>query len=122
MGQHNDLGRLGEELAARYLVERDYSILDRNWRYSHWEIDIVAEFAGEIVFVEVKTRSHETVTAAREAVDRSKQELIVKAAEAYLGEKRLWNPWRYDIITLVGTASPYRLHHYRYAFQKRRHP
>lgn len=119
MGQHNDFGRRGEELAARYLIDRDYSILERNWRDDHREIDIIAEFAGEIVFVEVKTRSSEAIITARDAVDQSKQELIIKAAEAYMREKRLWNPWRYDIITIVGYTPPYQLHHYRYAFRKK---
>ena len=119
MGQHNDFGKRGEELAARYLIDRDYSILERNWRDDHREIDIIAEFAGEIVFVEVKTRSSEAITTAHDAVDQSKKELIIKAAEAYMREKRLWNPWRYDIITIVGNTPPYQLHHYRYAFRKK---
>ena len=119
MGQHNDFGKRGEELAARYLIDRDYSILERNWRDDHREIDIIAEFAGEIVFVEVKTRSSEAIITARDAVDQSKQELIIKAAEAYMRKKRLWNPWRYDIITIVGKTPPYQLHHYRYAFRKK---
>ena len=69
--------------------------------------------------MEVKTRSSEAITTAHDAVDQSKKELIIKAAEAYMREKRLWNPWRYDIITIVGYTPPYQLHHYRYAFRKK---
>ena len=56
MAEHNDLGRDGEEAAARYLMFHDYSILDRNWRAGNLEIDIVAQKKGVLVFVEVKTQ------------------------------------------------------------------
>jgi putative endonuclease len=57
MAKKDDLGRFGEQLAADYLARRGYVILDRNWRSSGGEIDIVARHDGETVFVEVKTRS-----------------------------------------------------------------
>ena len=54
MATHNELGRLGEDEALFYLTLKGYHLLDRNWRFEHYEIDIVAEWHGEIVFVEVK--------------------------------------------------------------------
>jgi putative endonuclease len=57
MARKDDLGRRGEELAARYLTRHGYRILARNWRCALGEIDIVAELDGEIAVVEVKTRS-----------------------------------------------------------------
>ncbi|MHA7986864.1 YraN family protein [Rathayibacter sp. CAU 1779] len=57
MAKKDELGRRGEDLAARYLRQQGYRILARNWRCAQGEIDIVAEKAGAVAVVEVKTRS-----------------------------------------------------------------
>lgn len=121
MSFHNDLGRLGEEAAAFYLMERDYHILERNWRLHPLEIDLIAEEFGEIVFVEVKTRRDDRLSDPEAAVDRHKQERISQAALAYLHRKRLTrSPFRFDIITLVGTSAPFNIEHFKNAFPLRR--
>ena len=56
MAEHNELGKLGEELATQFLTEKGYEILEKNWRNKHKEIDIVAKDGNELVIVEVKTR------------------------------------------------------------------
>ncbi len=55
MARHNLLGVRGEEAAARFLMFRDYSILEQNWRVGHLEVDIIAQKRGLLIFVEVKT-------------------------------------------------------------------
>ena len=55
MASHNDTGKHGEELAAKWLIERGYELLHRNWRHSHYEIDIVATKGKFLHFIEVKT-------------------------------------------------------------------
>lgn len=57
MARKDELGRHGEQLAVDYLEAHHYEILDRNWRCSHGEIDIIARRDGEISFIEVKTRA-----------------------------------------------------------------
>ena len=57
MAAKDDLGRRGEEIASAFLSAGGYEILDRNWRCSQGEIDVVARLLDEVVFVEVKTRS-----------------------------------------------------------------
>ena len=57
MSDAYDLGRAGEEAAARYLTFHDYRLLDRNWRFEHAEIDLIAEAFGLLIIVEVKTRA-----------------------------------------------------------------
>ena len=57
MASHIDFGKLGEQLAENFLIKNGYTILYRNWRHSHYEIDIVALKNDIPHFVEVKTRS-----------------------------------------------------------------
>lgn len=118
MAIHNVLGRVGEEAACRYLMHRGYQLNSRNWRSGHLEIDIVAEWHGEIVFVEVKTRSHEEWTAAADAVDLDKKEHLLAAAKAYMAYFQLDLPYRFDIVTVVGEAPEFEVHHIVNAFTR----
>jgi putative endonuclease len=77
MAAKDDFGRAGEERAARHLTANGFRILDRNWRCPQGEIDIVAETAGTIVVVEVKTR-------ASEAIDKRKAERLWRLAMAWI--------------------------------------
>ena len=111
------LGREGELEAALYLMERGYSLRDRNWRSGHLELDLVAEYWGEIVFVEVKTRRDEQFLPAREAVSPRQVQNLHLAARDYLARHGLLaQPYRFDLITVVGAAAPYRIDHYPAAF------
>ena len=92
MALHNEFGILGEREACTYLSKGNYRILERNWHSGHLEVDIIAEWFGEIVFVEVKTRRNEQFAPAECAVNIRKQEHLVKAAQAYLSQKGLDAP------------------------------
>lgn len=80
MADHNELGREGEDEALLYLTQKGYTLLARNWRIGHLEIDIVAEWFGEIVFVEVKTRRDEHFAPAAEAVTLHKSAISLPPA------------------------------------------
>jgi putative endonuclease len=56
MAKHIETGKFGEDLATEFLIKKGYKILERNYRHRRSEIDIIAEFNNEIIFVEVKTR------------------------------------------------------------------
>lgn len=119
MAKHNLLGKEGERQAMLYLSMKGYRLLDCNWRYEHLEIDIVAEWHGEIVFVEVKTRSNENYAPISEAVTLQKKRNIVEAARAYLAYNRLLqNPYSFDIITLIGSQKPFNIEHITNAFNE----
>ena len=119
MAQHNEIGLWGEQTAALHLIHQDYQILERNWRCRHLEIDIIAEYLGEIVFVEVKTRSGGDFREARAAVHYAKRRHIMDAAQVYLRQNRLDNIWRYDVITIIGNVAHYQLRHEQRAFDWR---
>ena len=72
MASHIDFGKLGEQLAEDFLVERGYTVLHRNWRHSRYEIDIVALKNDLPHFVEVKTRSSNEFGEPEESVSKKR--------------------------------------------------
>lgn len=97
------VGRSGEERAAAVLAKRGYRILERNYRLSCGEIDIIALHRGEIVFVEVKARTSSAFGAPELAVTPRKQERMAKAALGYLKAKKLHQlPCRFDVVAIHG--------------------
>lgn len=116
MAAHNALGKAGEDAAAAYLEKNGYTIRDRNWRKNHLELDIVATKDGELIIVEVKTRSNTDYTEPQEAVDRQKIRRIVIAADAYIKHFCIDAPVRFDIITAVGDIGAFKIEHIEDAF------
>ena len=101
MAEHNDLGKMGEELAVNYLIGKGYEVLERNWRNKHKELDIVAKDGGTLVIVEVKTRQSDSFGEPDLAVTRQKQKYLVYAANTYVFSKGLDLDIRFDIISIV---------------------
>lgn len=116
MAQHNEFGRWGEEIACRHLATHDYRLLHRNWQCGHLEVDIIADHFGEIVFVEVKTRHDELYQDATDAIDLSKKQHLISAAKAFMNYYKVEQPYRFDIITIVGTTASYAVNHIENAF------
>ena len=101
MAEHNDFGKLGEELAVDYLTGKGYEILERNWRNVHKEIDIIAKDGKFLVIVEVKTRQTDEYGEPDVAVTRKKQRMLIAAANAYITRKGLDIETRFDIISII---------------------
>ncbi len=105
------LGRWGEELAARYLAEQGYTILARNSRTPHGEIDLIAsegEQAGTatIVFVEVKTRASRSFGYPEVSVSARKTAHLIASAEYYIQQHpELRCAWRIDVIAIRRTGG-----------------
>ena len=99
------LGDLGERLARKYLEERDYKIVGRNYQKRWGEIDLIAEKNKILVFIEVKTRTKnksERYGPPEEAVNFSKQRKLIKAARSFLFENRYPGKtnWQIDVIAV----------------------
>lgn len=93
------VGKWGEELASKFLANKGYLILTKNFRTKFGEIDIVCRDGNTLVFVEVKTRSGTKFGAPEESVTRDKQEKLRLAAEYFLLTKKPRGaPWRIDMI------------------------
>lgn len=98
---NQSIGRRGERLAERYLQQRGYRTLARNWRWPKGEIDLVVEKDGELVFVEVKTRRSHRFGTPQEAVTRRKQRKLIQTALAYLNSVgREHAQWRIDVVAI----------------------
>ena len=112
----HELGKLGEELAAEYIVKKGYQILERNWRSGHKEIDIIALQDDVLVIVEVKTRKTDDYGEPEIAVGRDKQRMLIRAADAYVRFKNLDVDVRFDIISIVITDNEPEIEHIEDAF------
>lgn len=96
------LGAWGEKLAAEYLVEKGYTILDRNVRTPYGEIDLVARDRQEIVFIEVKTRRSTKFGNPEDALHSSKMTHMEESAQAYILENvETEQNWRVDVIAIL---------------------
>jgi putative endonuclease len=95
------LGKTGEERAAKYLSGKGYRVLERNYSTKQGEIDLIALHRGELVFVEVKTRTTDAYGAPEHAVNPRKQQRMVKAALSYIKYKKLHQmPCRFDVVAI----------------------
>ena len=83
-----DLGILGEDIACALLERMGHTILERNWRSGHLEIDIISLGADGIHFVEVKTRRKNIQAPPQDSVRKQKQRNIVKAAQTFLRSRK----------------------------------
>lgn len=96
------LGKSGEKIALRYLEDKKYRILARNFRLFRGEIDIIALDRKILVFVEVKTRKSTDFGLPEESVTSSKQEQIKKIAQGFLTKNNLnETECRFDVVSLI---------------------
>ena len=85
MASHNELGKWGEDVAAAYLERQGYTIIERDWKSGHRDLDIIALDGDTVVFVEVKTRSNRMFTDPEMAVDYQKIRHLQQAANHVVG-------------------------------------
>ena len=96
-----DKGTKGENVAASYLLQNGYTILNRNWRFKHWEIDIIASRENKLHFVEVKTRTSKKFGNPEEGVNEKKMSSLKKGAEEYLFQNQQWSFIQFDVIAIT---------------------
>jgi len=111
-----ELGKKGEELAARYLIKKGYKIRHKNWRYRHEELDIVAFYDKQLIVVEVKSRTSDFYEHPHDAVTLKKQKYIIDATEAYIQKYDIHEETRFDVISVVFSKQSYTIDHIEDAF------
>jgi putative endonuclease len=116
MAEHNDLGKLGEELAVEFLRKEGYEILETNWTFQKAEVDIIAQKENTLAIVEVKTRSSLDFGLPQDFVKPKKIQLLVKAVNEYVVSKNLDIEVRFDIIAIHKDGKSYVIEHLKDAF------
>ncbi len=115
MPSRRNCGPSGEELAVQYLQEKGYKILERNYRFEHGEIDIVALDGQMLVFVEVKARRSTRFGEPEEAMTDVKVKNLCATADGYMFEHKMEDQsCRFDVIAIKynpGASKPVIRHH-----------
>lgn len=111
---NREIGSRCENMAAVYLQEKGYRILEKNYRRKTGEIDLIAEKGSYLVFVEVKYRRDDRKGEPQEAVTRLKQRRIMRTAQYYMVEQKRPEdtPCRFDVIAFLGE----KIQHFTNAF------
>ena len=116
MGEHNELGKKGEEIARKFLLKKGYKIIATNWRYKKEEIDIIAKHENKIIFVEVKTRTSSYFEAPEQAVTKKKQRFLINAANEFIQSNNIDTEGRFDIISVICNSNAEEINHIEDAF------
>jgi putative endonuclease len=93
-------GKEGEDMAARFLIDKGYEIVQRNYRYKKSEIDLIVKKDNWLIFVEVKLRSSDAYGYPEDFVDYKKAKNVIDGAEQYTYEKNWQGNVRYDIVSI----------------------
>jgi putative endonuclease len=112
------LGDLGENMAAEYLQKNGYKIIERNFQFNQYELDIICLDHHELVIVEVKTVRVPEFGSGEARISRRKQNAIVKAGYAYLDRRPKFNGLdvRFDVICIKLNSYPPEINHHKAAF------
>ena len=97
-----DLARLGEDLALKFLITSGYVIVCRNYLCQFGEIDLIVEKDQHLVFVEVKTRSYHSLQSALDNITYRKQVKISQTAQVYCNQNPAYSKHqtRFDVIVV----------------------
>ena len=105
MAIHNERGIEGEVRAAGFLRQMGFGIMERNWRFGRFEIDIIASREDVLHFIEVKTRHSDAYGFPEESVTRKKFANIKRAAEEFHFRNPEWREIQYDILSVSRRAG-----------------
>lgn len=108
------IGSQGEETACRYIQQKGFVIIQRNFTCRLGEIDIIARKDNQLIFIEVKTLR--SSGDALLAIDRSKQNKLMKLATYYMETRNIQTDARFDAIGVNFGPSGFRVEHIENAF------
>ncbi|WP_406685437.1 YraN family protein [Seonamhaeicola sp. MEBiC1930] len=116
MAKHNELGKKGEQLAVDFLIENNYDIVERNYRFDKAEVDIIAQKDDTLAIIEVKTRSSTDFGNPQDFVKPKQIKNLVKAVDEYVSVNGLDFEVRFDIIAIVKEGNQFNIEHLENAF------
>jgi len=101
MELHNqETGKIGEDIATEYLSNKGYKIIARNWRFKHYEVDIIASKNNLLHFVEVKTRNTLQFGYPEESISKDKMKHLKNAAAAFQFQHPKWKYIQFDALAI----------------------
>jgi putative endonuclease len=101
LSKNKEIGRKGESIAVDYLIKKGYTILEKNYKFHRFEIDIIAKNKNTIAFIEVKTRQNRNFGYPVDAVGNKKIDNILKCAGHYIYQTQWKGNIRFDIISIL---------------------
>lgn len=111
-----DFGKWGEEVAEKYLIQKGYQILEKNFRFQKFEIDLICTKDSKLIAIEVKTRSSTHVISPIQAVNPKKQKNIIKAINHFVEVNQFIGEIRLDVITILKENNDIQIEHIEEAF------
>ena len=111
-----EFGKTGEQMAARYLTDQGYIILEHNYRRGHLEIDLIALDKDDLVIVEVKSRAYDTIMQPEEAVGHKKRLALIRLANEYVKTHDRKENVRFDIVSIVSNDKGSEIKHLKNAY------
>ena len=119
MARSHELGKRGEALAAALLAARGWTILERNWRFGHKEIDLIAEREGTVAFIEVKARSGRAFGHPLDAVTVRKRRELEIAARVWIARNgRCGQSYRFDAVWVLREGAELSVRHVEDAWRR----
>lgn len=101
MNNNKATGNKGEEIAAAHLVRQGYKLIARNWRFRHWEVDIIASRGRFLHFIEVKTRYSLRYGRPEESITREKMNCLKNVAEEYQYQHPEYQYIQFDVLAIT---------------------
>ncbi len=102
MPQNNqEKGKAGEDIAAQYLMEKGFVIMERNWRHRHLEVDLIASKGKMLHFIEVKTRTSLRYGYPEESIGKEKMQFLKFASAAYQYQHPSWKYIQFDVVAIL---------------------
>src|ERR1700751_1011721 len=101
MAVHNELGKEAEQMAVNYLTKHGYEILFCNWRYSRYEIDIIAKKNELLKIIEVKALKSSEIKYPEDSVTKKKSKHLKRAAEEFLFQNQHYDHVQFDILSII---------------------
>lgn len=116
MAAHNELGKIGEDLAVDFLLGKGYKIVARNFVYQKAEVDIIARKENILAIIEVKTRSTPDFGNPQDFVKGRQIQQLVKAVDYFVTDNDMDVEVRFDIVAIIKNKSGIKLEHLEDAF------
>jgi putative endonuclease len=117
MAKHLETGKKAEALAAKYLEEKGYEIVFRNYRYGRAEVDLIVKKDIFLVFVEVKSLTNTKFGNPEISVNKNKVRLVTKAADNFVFHTNWQQQIRFDIISIIfKSETEFEITHFEDAF------